>query len=276
MLNTIYVSDARSQFRAIDQTLVRPALRRNLQEAMLTHNQALAVPPPKVLRHGQYVEDHHARDYVAQARLTDAAVRVEALEGALEDIDAFETDLTMLGLPPIAMLPRGLWHHLTWQAQVYRFENMNKHGTVPAQHLGKYTNLKLRLGAMTMRELVAKLWPHCHDTIREGIRVTPCFPQAPERFEQNVHQLKQTRYPVYIAAAPEAITVSRKEVLEQHLRMDINPPPPRPGDDPILYTTDATGGWIAILDYFGHFPKEEELVQMARDWYASRQQSRRT
>ena len=258
-----------------DQTLVRPALRRNLQEAIRTQNQALAVPRPKVIKNGEYVVATNANDYAAQSRLRDAASQVNAFEGLLEEIDTFETDLTMLGLPPIAILPRGLWNHLTWQAQVYRFENMDKYGSVPARHLGRYSNLKLRLGAMTMLELVAKLWPHCHDTIHTGIRVTPCFPQAPERFEKNTQQLRQTRYPVYIAAAPEAITVSRKEVLDQHLRMGLNPLQPRLGDDPILYTMDATGGWIAILDYFGHFPKEEQLVQMAKDWYESRQQSRR-
>lgn len=274
----LHTSNAGMQFRAIERTVVRHSLQQNLQRATLDRNQLLAAPPPRVRKNGFDVPGTIPDDVTAQVKLQQATERVQNAEQWLGAIDALETDLTTLGLPPIAILPTNLWRSLTRQAQVYRFEHFGKDGTVPAQPLGAYANLKLRLDTMPTLELVAKLWPNYHDAINTGIRVTPYFPQAPEHFQQNLLQLMGTKYPVHVAAVLDAITVSRKEVLDAHVKANLVPPTPapaQPDDDPILYTASADGWLVALVDYFGHFPKEEELVQRAQNWHRALQQDRR-
>jgi hypothetical protein len=87
-----------------------------------------------------------------------------------------------------------------------------------------------------------------------------------------------TQHPVHIAAVPEAIFVNRKEVLDAHARGNMIPPPalpPAQDDDPILYTMDPGKQFVALIDYFGNFPKEELIVDMAKAWYEKIQQPRR-
>ncbi len=278
MFTTItYAADARSQFSTIDRIIMRPRFQATLREARLTQNQLHAAPAPTVRSKGIEVPGSNADDLEAKIALDRATKRVGEIESLLYSIDTLETDLTMLGLPPIAVLPVPLWRHLTRTANVCRFEHFDSDGTVPAQPLGTLANLKLRLDAMPTLELVAKLWPQHHDDIDPGIRVTPYFPQAPERFQQNLLRLGATKYPVYIAAVPEAITVSRKEVLDAHVRANLVAPPalaPTPDQDPVLYTVSADGQLVALLDYFGHFPEEEKLIQRAQAW-AERMQGQR-
>lgn len=279
MLTTTYTSNAGSQFRTIDRTLVRPRLQASLREATLKRNQLLAAPGPTVRRNGFEVPGAPADDFAARVFLDQANEEVQKFEDWLGAIDVLETELTTLGLPPIAVLPTVLWRHLTRSLNVHRFEHFSKDGTVPAQPLGTLANLKLRLDTMSTLELVAKLWPDFHDDITVHIPVTPYFPQAPERFQQNLLQLMGTKqYPAHIAAVPEAVTVSRKEVLDAHVRANLvipKAPVPTPDQDPILYTMSADGGLVALLDYFGHFPKEEELVQRAQAWYRQLESGRR-
>lgn len=265
----MFTSNAHSQFRAIDRNVVRPALKNNLRVATLDRNRLLAAPTPMVRRNGFGVPGTLSDDFTAKVLLDKATEQVGQIEGWLAAIDALETDLTMLGLTPIAVLPVALWRHLTQTAGVYRFEHFDKAGRVPAQPLGKFANFMARLNTMSNLELVAKLWPQLNDDISTGIQVTPYFPQSPEHFQQNLLRLGDTKYPVHIAAVPEAIIISRKEVLEAHVRANLVPPAapePTPEQDPILYTIGEDDRIVALLDYFGHYPEEEKLVQRAQDW----------
>lgn len=283
MHSTTHTSNAGSQFRTIERTLVRPRLQANLREAKFKRNQLLAAPAPTVRRIGFEVPGAITDDFTAKVFLGQATERVEAIESWLGAIDALETDLTTLGLPPIAVLPTALWRHLTGIAHVHRFENFGKDGTVPAQPLGMFANLKLHLDTLSTLDLVAKLWPQYHDSIATGIRVTPYFPQAPDHFQQNLLRLMATKWPAtayaaHIAAVPEAITVSRKEVLNAHIAANLvapKAPVPTPDQDPILYTMSPDGRLVALIDYFGHFPEEEKLVERAQAWYAQTQATRR-
>lgn len=268
--------NAAKQFQSVGR-LVRQQLMDNQKKDTLSIHKLTSAPPAVVRSHGFEVSGAAGVEPATQEKIKRVTAHHETTSQLLSAMDELEINLIQCGLPPIAILPVPLWTRITKEAGVYRFEHFDKNGTVPATTLGSFARLQVQIRQMSGPKLAAALWPALHDSIDAGIRVSPFFPKAPAHFQKNLLHLMGTPYPVHVAAVPEAIFVDRKEVLDAHARENMIPPPaipPTPDDDPILYTMDTSRQFVALIDYFGNFPKEEQIVDMATAWYQEIQQSR--
>jgi hypothetical protein len=90
---------------------------------------------------------------------------------------------------------------------------------------------------------------------------------------QNLKHLATLKqYRICIAAVPQAISVNRDEVERSHQQFEMLPAIlATPDQDPILYTYDPSGELVAVLDLFGNFPQEEQLVGWTKNWFENLQ-----
>ncbi len=122
---------------------------------------------------------------------------------------------------------------------------------------------KLMIRLLSHKFLLKNLWPERTDVIGkkdsddEYSQITVRFPKAPEYFLETLIKLKNAGFQPMIAAVPEAIVVSRKEISETRLKeiekMQL---------EPILYFKE--NGQVAVFDCFGNFPKEEKVIEWVK------------
>lgn len=216
----------------------------------------------------------NAPSKVSHPRITRIDDAITSSSMYIQRMDELRAELTALGLEPFAVLPGMLWDKLTVDFGTYRYDNFDYDGRVPANALTFIDRLRIR--SMSDATLLKVLWPQKHDTISDGIRIHPTFPLAPQSFQEKMERLnalaQKRQFPVGIAAAPEAIAISRDEVLRAHQEHDLpKAMQPTPHQDPILFTrrTHPDASLVALLDFYGNFPEEERLVEYSKNWMES-------
>lgn len=127
---------------------------------------------------------------------------------------------------------------------------------------------KIAVWFIPRKLLLRMLWPDRCDTVKKpknrklkAIKVR--FPKAPEYFLRSLQAVVERGLHPNVAAVPEAIIVSRREVVsawvqstEERVRELRN--------EPVLYLHDENKENVAIMSSYGEFPNEKKVVEWVK------------